>query len=149
MGRTDDSIATGYCIAGTSASGCNAVILRQGVPSATASSGFTLSASNVEGRKNGMFFFGSSGRQAKPWGQSTSLLCVMLPVKRGAILPGVGTSGACDGWFNYDFNAHWAAKPRHNPGPGAIVQAQLWYRDPHTAPLFTSMSNAIEFTVSP
>ena len=37
-----------------------------------------------------------------------------------------------------------------NPGAGAIVQAQLWYRDPvSTSNQTTSLSDAIEFCVSP
>ena len=41
-------------------------------------------------------------------------------------------------------------KPAHNPGAGALMQAQLWYRDPlTTANQTSSMSDAIEFYVTP
>ena len=40
--------------------------------------------------------------------------------------------------------------PTHNPGAGAVVQAQLWYRDPFgTSSQTTSLSDAIEFCVAP
>ena len=66
------------------------------------------------------------------------------------LLTGSGTSGLCDGSFAQDLNARWTAKPTHNPGAGAVVQAQLWYRDPfNTSNQTTSLSDAIEFTVQP
>ena len=141
---------TTYCTAGNSASGCQAQIAASGTPSATAASGFDLIATNVEGDKSGLFFFGSNGRQANPWGSGTSLQCVVPPVKRGALLSGGGASGTCDGQFVFDLNARWSTQPNQNPGMGALVRAQLWYRDPfNTSNRSTSLSNAIEFSVCP
>ena len=69
------------------------------------------------------------------------------------MLPGIGTAGLCDGSFSQDLNALWCAtcpKPAKNPGAGAVVQAQLWYRDPlNTSNRTTSLSDAIEFLVNP
>ena len=121
-----------------------------GTPSATAPSGFDLIATGVEGKKSGLFFFGTTGRQANAWGNGSSYQCVVPPVKRGALLAGSGTSGLCDGQFAYDLNARWTSQPNQNPGPGALVRAQLWFRDPlNTANQKTSLSNAIEFSVCP
>ena len=53
-------------------------------------------------------------------------------VHRAGLLVGSGTNGACDGSFSQDLNANWCPtcpKSHHNPGVGAVVQAQLWYRD--------------------
>jgi hypothetical protein len=145
--------SAGYCTAGTSANGCNALISASGTASATASSGFSLTSSGVEGAKDGLYFFGTSGRQANPWGSGTSYQCVVPPVKRGGLLSGVGTAGGCDGSFTQDLNAFWCPtcpRPLHNPGAGALVQAQLWYRDPfNTSNQTTSLSDAIEFQVGP
>jgi hypothetical protein len=142
-----------YCTAGTSASGCMASLSASGAASASASTGFDVIATGVEGAKDGLFFFGSNGRQASPWGNGTSLQCVVTPVKRGGLLTGTGTPGLCDGAFTQDLNARWCAtcpRPLHNPGAGAIVQAQLWYRDPfNTSNQTTSLSDAIEFLVAP
>jgi hypothetical protein len=142
-----------YCTAGTSASGCQALLSATGTPSATASSGFTLSASTVEGQKDGLFFFGTNGQQANPWGNGTSYQCVVPPVVRTPTTAGVGTVGLCDGSFALDLNALWCSscpKPAKNPGAGATVQAQLWYRDPaSTSNQTTSLSDAIEFVVQP
>jgi hypothetical protein len=72
-----------YCTAGTSASGCQASISASGTPSASASSGFDLLISGVEGAKDGLFFYGNNGRQANPWGSGTSFVCVVPPRVRG------------------------------------------------------------------
>jgi hypothetical protein len=142
-----------YCTAGTSASNCQVTVSAAGVPSATSSSGFDLVASGVEGGKSGIFFFGANGRQANSWGNGTSYQCVVPPVSRAGLLSGNGTAGLCDGSLAQDLNALWCGtcpKPGKNPGVGAAVQAQLWYRDPlNTSNQTTSLSDAIEFCVAP
>ena len=74
-------------------------------------------------------------------------------MKRAGLLNGTGTSGVRDGRFQQDLNALWCPtcpKPGHNPGAGALTQAQLWYRDPqNTSNQTTSLSDAVEFTVCP
>jgi len=66
----------------------------------------------LTGAKAGLFFLGTGGRQASPWGNGTSYQCV--------------------------------------PGAGAMVQAQLWYRDPlNTSNQATGLSAAFEFCVGP
>ena len=41
-------------------------------------------------------------------------------------------------------------KPQTNPGPGATVQVQTWFRDPgNTSSQTTSLSDALELTVCP
>jgi hypothetical protein len=141
---------TTYCTAGISASGCQAQIAASGTPSATADSGFDLIATNFEGEKKGIFFFGANGRQANSWGNGSSYQCVVPPVKRGALLDSGGAAGTCDGQVVYDLNARWTSLPSQNPGAGALVQAQLWYRDPfNTSNQSTSLSNAIEFSICP
>ena len=142
-----------YCTAGVSASGCQAIMGSSGSASATASSGFVLQASGVEGLKDGLFFFGNNGRQANSWGNGTSFQCVAPPLIRAPVMTATGTLGACDGSFSLDLNALWCSacpKPAKNPGAGALVQSQLWYRDPaSTSNQTTSLSDAREFSVGP
>jgi hypothetical protein len=74
-------------------------------------------------------------------------------VKRTGILAGAGTTGSCNGSFARDVNAFWCpgcSAPQANPGAGAMVQAQLWYRDPQsTSNQPTSLSDAVELYVAP
>ncbi len=145
--------AVSYCTAGTSASGCQAMMAATGAASASQASGFDVAAVGVEGDKDGLYFFGANGRQANPWGSGTSYQCVVPPVRRGGLLSGVGTNGVCDGAFGQDLNALWCPtcpKPAKNPGVGTVAQVQLWYRDPlSTSNRTTSLSNALEFFVGP
>jgi hypothetical protein len=143
-------VIVSYCTPGTSASGCQAVLGTFGTPSATAPSGFGIWTNNVEGAKEGQFFFGTNGRQVTPWGNGSSYRCVVPPVKRGGVLPKQGGHGTCTGSFLQDLNALWSSAPAKNPGAGAVVQAQLWYRDPsNTSSMTTSLSDAIEFALCP
>ena len=142
-----------YCTAGTSASGCTALIGSIGTASATAGSGFVVTASGVEGNKTGIFFYAQNGRQANPWGNGTSFQCVVPPVKRGGLQSGGGTIGLCDGAFSQDLNARWCPtcpRPAHAPIPGVPLQVQLWYRDPaNTSNQTTSLSDALEVIPCP
>jgi hypothetical protein len=139
-----------YCVAGTSASGCQARIGLIGLASASAPSGFHLTVKGVEGLRDGVFFYGVNGRVANPWGNGTSSVCVQGPVFRGARLRGTGTPGSCEGAFAYDLNARWTQKPNSRPAPGIPIQAQFWYRDgQNTSNQTSSMSDAIEFYACP
>jgi hypothetical protein len=151
-GIPDECESESYCTAGISASGCTALLSTTGLPSATAVSGFSVTATGGEGAKDGLFFFGVNGRQAVPWG--TGFQCVVPPVKRTPLIFGPGTSGACDGLLTVDLNEHWCpscTKPTHNPGWGTVFQVQAWYRDPWNTATNkgTTLSDALELTVGP
>ena len=148
--RISASTTASYCTAGTSASGCQALLSASGQASASAPSGFTVSAAGGEGAKNGIFFYGANGRQANSWGNGTSFQCVTPPVIRTPVQVGGGTSSTCDGTHSIDLNTYFASLPSKNPGAGAVVQTQLWYRDPqNTSNQSTSLSDALEFSVAP
>jgi hypothetical protein len=142
---------TVYCTSGTSTNGCVPAIGATGTPSASASSGFTLTASNVEGQKQGLFFYGVSGQVAAPWGTGTSFLCVKAPTQRMTVQNSGGNVGACDGSLSEDWLAYIAANPSALGAPfspGNVVNAQGWYRDPPSAKT-TNLTDGIEFTVVP
>ncbi|MCC7014600.1 MAG: hypothetical protein IT454_18710 [Planctomycetes bacterium] len=141
-----------YCTAGTSTNGCNAMLAASGVPSVAQASGFTLSASNVEGQKTALVFYGLSGPKAALWAPgSTSLLCVKSPTQRTPAGSTGGTSGACDGSFALDVLAYLAAHPNALGQPlsaGDLAWFQVWYRDP-PAPSTTNLSNALQLSFCP
>ena len=140
-----------YCTAGTTSNGCNAALSASGVPSLSATSGFTLTAIDVEGDKSGLIFYGLSGRTALPWGLSTSFLCVKSPTQRTSTLSSGGTAGTCTGTISLDL-LDWLATHPGALGSGAsvgtIVDAQCWFRDP-PSPKTTQLSNALEFILVP
>jgi hypothetical protein len=139
-----------YCTAGTSFSGCQAVLSSTGTPSASAASGFVVSADGVEGLKDGLFFYGTNGGQGMPWGNSTSFQCVVPPTIRSPTLNSGGTLNGCDGSMSRDMNAYWTAFPAKNPGIGVPVSLQLWYRDPlNTSNQTTSLSDGLSFLLCP
>ncbi len=140
-----------YCTAGLTASGCQVVLVPSGTPSASQSSGFVVAAPGVEGDKDGMFFYGFSGRQANSWGSSSSVHCVTPPLLRTPVMTGTGTTGACDGALGRDFNAYWSSAPTGKvPAAGQKLWLQLWFRDPqNTSNQTTSFSDALEIAVGP
>jgi hypothetical protein len=144
------TIFTNYCTTGTSSSGCVPVLSGVGTPSATAPSGFTLTLAGAEGQKQGLLFYGVSGRKAAIWAPgSNSYLCVTSPTQRTPVQNSNGTVGACDGVYTIDWNAYMFANPGAVGQPlsaGTVVDVQVWYRDP-PAPGTTNLSGALEFIV--
>lgn len=142
---------TSYCTAGTTTNGCNATLTSTGTPSASSTSGFVITASHVEGQKQGLFFYSLSGAQSQPWGAGSSFLCVQPPSQRGPIATSGGTTNTCDGSFSLDWNTFRASSPTILGAPfqgGENVWIQAWFRDP-PAPKSTSLSDALTFTVAP
>lgn len=141
-----------YCSAGISSNFCTAAMSASGAASASANSGYTLSASNVEGNRSGLIFYGLSGRDATLYAPtSSSLLCVKPPTQRTPPQNSGGSSGTCQGALSLDWNAFRASNPSALGNPfaaGQPVQAQAWFRDP-TAPRGGNLSNAVEFIVAP
>lgn len=138
-----------YCTSGTTSSGCVPLMNGSGGPSATALSGFTLGVTQLEGQKQGLIFYGVSGRALAAWG--SSFLCVKSPTQRMSVLNSGGTAGACDGLLSEDWNAFMTAHPGALGSPrsaGQALQAQGWFRDP-PSPKTTNLTNAVEFIVCP
>lgn len=152
VSTTGGSNSVVYCTAGTSTNGCVPAIASTGTPSASASSGFTLTVSSVEGQKQGLLFYGISGRAASPWGLSgTSFLCVKSPTQRMGTQQTNGTLNQCDGSLSIDWLNFLATHPTALGAPfssGTVVQAQGWYRDP-PAVKTTNLSGGLEFTLVP
>jgi hypothetical protein len=139
-----------YCTSSTTTSGCTPTMGWSGVPSASASSGFTINCTNVEGQRGGLMFYGVSGRSSALWFPgSTSTMCVKSPVQRLSLLNSGGTAGACNGAMSEDWLAWLSTFPSALGEPfaaGQVVNAQCWFRDP-PAPGTTNLSNGLEFTL--
>jgi hypothetical protein len=140
-----------YCTAGTTTNGCNTLLWASGTASASGAGAFTLTATTVEGQKQGLFFYGVNGAQAVVWGGGPSFLCVKSPLQRMLPQNSGGTSGTCDGVLTSNWNAFVAATPIALGAPfsaGDRVHTQAWFRDPASATT-TGLSNALSFVVCP
>lgn len=143
-----------YCVAKTNPLGCTPSIGSTGLPSSTATSGFTIRAVEVRNNKPGLVLYGSSGRATTPFQGGT--LCIQAPIKRsvpvnsgGAPAPAVD----CSGVYALDMNTFAQGLLGGTPAaflriPGGIVDTQYWGRDPGFPPPFDStLSDAFEYVV--
>lgn len=123
-----------YCTSKVDSAGCSPTVGFNGTSSASAGSGFTVSASSVLNQKNGQFFYGLSGQQLLPFGGGT--LCVRPPHRRTPLQNSGGAMGApdCSGSYAIDFNAWIAGGADPALVPGVAVDGQFWSRDPGFAP---------------
>lgn len=141
-----------YCTAGTSTNGCTALMTGSGVFSASATSGFVVSAGGVEGQKQGIVFYGITGPSSQPWfGGSSSFKCVKGPLQRIGSINSGGTLAQCDGVLSEDVLVYFATHPGALGVPAAAGQLfnfQAWYRDP-PAPSTTNLSDAMQATCAP
>jgi hypothetical protein len=138
--------ATNYCTAKLNSLGCLPSISLGGSVSASAGSGAPLSATNVIGNKNGLFFHSTIGKQAVAF--HGGLLCVKPPLKRHAVANSGGTAGVCNGVFSEDFNAYIFSGADPALIAGASVAIQNWSRDP-ADPFTDSLSDATSVVICP
>jgi DNA-binding beta-propeller fold protein YncE len=146
--------AVAYCTAKVNGLGCTPFIGASGAASATAVSGFVITASQVRNNKSGVLFYGVNGRQSSPFYGGT--MCVASPRFRTITTFSGGTAPPnddCSGVYTIDMNAFTSgALGGHRQPvlsiPGTVVDCQWWGRDPGFAPPNNvTLSNALEYTV--
>jgi FG-GAP repeat protein len=141
-----------YCTAKLNSCGALPAITWTGIPSASASSGFLLSASGAREGKSGLVLYGNAGPATIPFQNGT--LCVApAGLKRGVpVVASGGTPGpACDAQLVLDWNAFAAGLLGGHPQawlrvPGTAVQAQWWGRD---TPSECLLSDALSYDTCP
>jgi len=138
-----------YCTAKVNSCGSIPAIGFAGCASATAGSGFTVSATNTKGMKPGLLVYTNSGPGNAPF--SGGILCVNTqPLKRSTVVfDTTGTPGQCDGTLSIDMNAFAVGALGGNPllsltVPGTRINCQFWARDTTTSAL---LSDALEYYV--
>ncbi len=151
-GSISSSNPVNYCTAGLTSSFCQATMSSTGVAHVGAPSGFVVTADFVEGAKQGILFYGVSGRANAVWAPgSGSFLCVKTPVQRMSTSNSGGNAGQCNGALSIDWSSYVAGNPGALGNPfsaGAVINVQAWFRDP-PAPGTTNLSDGLEFTVQP
>jgi hypothetical protein len=136
-------------------------ISASGQPSATANSGFTVSAAPARGNRLGVLMYNTALAPA-PLPFNGGLLCVQAQgVRRGGPTDSLGTNGACDGVFSIDMNTFaqglWVVPPTgtipaNNPAGfltqvGTDVHCQFWGRDSIATGSF--VSDGLKYTICP
>ena len=137
-----------YCTAKVNSLGCTPQIGSTGLPSTQATSGFLISASNVQNQKVGLLLYGTHGRWGQPFQGGT--LCVRTPVRRSIPVSSQGSplpAQDCSGVYQLDMNAFAHGLLGGNPDPllltlGTVVDAQWWGRDPGFPALTASTLSA-------
>jgi hypothetical protein len=101
-----------YCTPSTSGNGCVAQVASSGTPSASATSGFQISVSGLEGQRSTLFFYSTNGQLIQQWAiGSSSYLCVRAPTQRTFSASSGGTAGQCNGAHQLDWLAFMSANP--------------------------------------
>ena len=144
-----------YCTAKTNSLGCVPAIGSSGAPQLGATSGFTISATQIRNNVSGLLLYGLDGPATIPFQNAT--LCVRAPTMRTPVrFSGGSASGSdCTGTFSLDFNAFATGNAGGSPSPllaqsGAIVHCQWWGRDPGFAPpQHTTLTDALRFSYCP
>lgn len=138
-----------YCTAGTSLNGCVPTLSATGSPSAAAASGFVITASGVDGNRNGLLYYGIAPTSL-PF--AAGYLCIAAPRQRmGQAQFTGGNAGACDGSISFDLQIFAAGHPAALAMPltaGTTLFFQASVRD-NGSPENRVMSDAIAVTLAP
>jgi len=148
-------LPTSYCTAKLNSVGCNPAMGSSGTPSASAGSGFIVTATNMINNKSCLLFYGVTGQAALPFQAGT--LCVAPPVKRtpGTVTGGNPPPNDCSGAPVIDMNLFAVGGLGGSPlaaltVAGTVVNCQWWGRDPgFAAPDNTQLTNGLQYTVCP
>lgn len=138
-----------YCTAGTSLNGCVPTLSAVGSPSASAANGFVITASGVDGNRNGLLYYGLAPSNL-PF--AAGYLCVAAPRQRmGQAQFTGGTAGGCDGALTVDLQTFATGHPAALAMPltaGMTLFFQASVRD-NGSPDNRVMSDAIAVTLAP
>ena len=135
-----------HCTPKLNSAGCLARMASSGVCALSNTAPFLLSASSALNNKFGLLFFGVEGRANFPF--QGGYLCVLPPTRRTNSQGSGGSAQGtdCSGSYSFDFNALVRSGAYPELAPGALVNAQYWYRDPQAAST-TGLTDAVEFGV--
>lgn len=137
-----------YCEGKLNSQGCVPAIGAVGVASASSTSPFLVTCSQVVNGKRGLLFYGYAP-DALPFQGGT--YCIQQPTRRTVGQIAGGTPGVpCTGSYAFDLNARIRAGFDPALVPGALVYLQYWYVDPNDPAGFgTGLSDALCAGIAP
>lgn len=136
-----------YGLGKLNSQGCLPAMGHSGTPSASAGSGFLISAANVLNLKLGLLIY-SHQPAATPFQGGTLWVGGMLKRTPGQNSGGSPMGSNCTGTLGFDFNARIASGVDPTLVAGSAVYAQYVYRDPLSS-FGWGMSDALAFTICP
>ncbi len=140
-----------FCAPKMNSCGTLPMITMTGFPSATATSGFTVTGSNMAGLALGVLVYSDQGSANLPFLGGS--LCINNHRRAVGVVDTLGTSGQCNGSISIDMNSFRAGLLGGDPLPslsipGTTVHCQYWGRD--TANTFgVLLSGAFKYFVCP
>jgi hypothetical protein len=136
-----------YCTAKVASAGCVPSIGWSGAPSASSSSSFLVTATQIVSQKFGILIYGKLYNDSPFLGGT---LCIGSPILRTTLQTSGGSASGtdCTGSFSFDFNALIDSGDDPTLVAGAWVWSQYWYRDP-LGSAGTGLSNALRFLIAP
>lgn len=135
-----------YCTAKVSALGCVPAVGSSGTPSVSSGAPFLVTCANVPSQRSGVLIY-SFG--AADWPFLGGRRCVASPSRRTPPRQSGGSlTPACDGAFEFDFNAWRTAGADPNLLVGRLVYAQYWFRD-SSASFGAGLSDGLQFSLCP
>jgi hypothetical protein len=124
-----------FCTSKISSLGCTPTLTGTGSTVSKTSGSYTITATPVPGGagKPGILIWTKNGLLGTPLLTSFGYLCLNQFQRAGSFpaSPG-GTSGACNGTYNWPFQSIVAATG--SIAPGNTLNVQAWYRDPGLSP---------------
>jgi len=149
--RDTDGTPVAYCTAKTSSQGCAPFVTTTGTASASAAFPCTVAAQDLVNNKNGLLFYGVSGRAALP-GFFGGFLCAQPPLRRTGFQHSFGNPPPddCSGSLAFELNAWIQSGVDPALVPGALASAQYWARDPaHPDGTGVVLTDAVELPICP
>ncbi len=141
-----------YCVAKQSTCLTMPSITSTGMPSATATSGFVVSATGMRARQFGMLVYTDTGPDKVPF--LGGHLCINGIHRTVITSDTLGTPGFCDGTLAIDMNSFRAGLLGGSPPlpalstPGSTIHCQFFGRDPGNS-FNALLTEGLKFTICP
>lgn len=153
LAAVQDALTNGnFCVPKTNSCGTTPLIGTIGVPSATANTGFWVTADNVRGDQFGLLVYTDQGPAGSPFLGGT--LCLATVHRTVIVQDAIGTPGLCNGQLVVDWNAYargllggTAPLPSLSV-PGTTAHVQFWGRDPGNS-FGALLTGSVRFTICP